>query len=73
MPLTFDITHRDAASRARAGVIQTAHGPVETPVFMPVGTRGTVKALTPGEVVDDYLKRLSERPAAQRAFARDNG
>jgi len=31
--------------RARAGVLQTAHGPVETPVFMPVGTRATVRAL----------------------------
>jgi queuine tRNA-ribosyltransferase len=31
---------------ARAGVLQTAHGPVETPVFMPVGTAGTVKAMT---------------------------
>jgi queuine tRNA-ribosyltransferase len=34
------------AGRARAGVLETAHGPVETPVFMPVGTQGTVKALS---------------------------
>ncbi|MDO8429458.1 MAG: tRNA guanosine(34) transglycosylase Tgt [Candidatus Daviesbacteria bacterium] len=33
--------------KARAGVLQTAHGMVETPIFMPVGTQGTVKALTP--------------------------
>jgi queuine tRNA-ribosyltransferase len=46
----FTITARDSASRARAGVVQTAHGPVHTPVFMPVGTRGTVKSLTPQEV-----------------------
>lgn len=52
MPLTFDITHRDSESRARVGVITTAHGPVETPVFMPVGTRGSVKSLTPEEVRD---------------------
>jgi queuine tRNA-ribosyltransferase len=50
MPLTFEITARDPQSRARAGLITTAHGPVETPVFMPVGTRGTVKSLTPDEV-----------------------
>ena len=50
MPLNFTIHARDAASRARAGVIETAHGPIETPVFMPVGTKGTVKALTPDEV-----------------------
>ncbi len=52
MPLTFDIIHRDDTSRARVGLIQTAHGPIETPVFMPVGTRGTVKSLTPREVAD---------------------
>jgi len=40
--------HRIAATdgAARAGVLATAHGPVETPVFMPVGTAGTVKAMT---------------------------
>jgi queuine tRNA-ribosyltransferase len=52
MPDMFTITARDAGSHARAGVLQTAHGPVETPVFMPVGTRGTVKSLTPAEVRD---------------------
>src|SRR5579862_2673862 len=35
---------------ARAGVFETPHGPVETPVFMPVGTLGTIKALDPDEV-----------------------
>jgi queuine tRNA-ribosyltransferase len=50
MPLNFTIHARDKDSRARAGVIQTAHGAIETPVFMPVGTKGTVKALTPEEV-----------------------
>ena len=35
---------------ARAGVFETPHGPVETPVFMPVGTLGTIKALDPAEV-----------------------
>jgi queuine tRNA-ribosyltransferase len=52
MSFGFEITARDPHSRARAGTLTTAHGPVETPVFMPVGTRGTVKALTPGEVRD---------------------
>ena len=41
----FQVTHTDGA--ARRGVLQTAHGAVETPVFMPVGTQGAVKALTP--------------------------
>lgn len=44
----FDITHR--SGRARAGVLHTAHGPVETPVFMPVGTLGTVKSLAPEDL-----------------------
>lgn len=52
MPIHFEIQARDPQSRARAGLIQTPHGPVETPVFMPVGTRATVKALTPEEVRD---------------------
>jgi queuine tRNA-ribosyltransferase len=44
------ITHRDGL--ARRGVVSTAHGVVETPVFMPVGTQGTVKALTPRDLTD---------------------
>ena len=52
MPLTFEVQSRDPNSRARTGLITTAHGSIETPVFMPVGTRGTVKALTPDEVRD---------------------
>ncbi len=48
----FTITARDPASRARAGLLQTAHGTVATPVFMPVGTRATVKSLSPHELRD---------------------
>lgn len=40
----FTLTHTDAG--ARRGVLTTAHGPIDTPVFMPVGTQGAVKALT---------------------------
>ena len=49
MTLTFDIHARDPHTRARSGLITTPHGTIETPVFMPVGTRGTLKALTPEE------------------------
>jgi queuine tRNA-ribosyltransferase len=42
----FNIEHKDPATQARAGRIRTAHGEIETPVFMPVGTAGTVKAVT---------------------------
>ena len=44
--MSFGYTLVAAAGPARAGVLHTAHGDVETPVFMPVGTAGTVKAMT---------------------------
>jgi queuine tRNA-ribosyltransferase len=47
---SFDLLHQDGT--ARNGRLQTPHGPVETPVFMPVGTQGTVKGLTPQQLVD---------------------
>ena len=46
----FTLTHVDRDTGARAGVLDTPHGSVETPAFMPVGTHGTVRALTPEEV-----------------------
>ncbi|PIR78547.1 MAG: tRNA guanosine(34) transglycosylase Tgt [Candidatus Magasanikbacteria bacterium CG10_big_fil_rev_8_21_14_0_10_36_16] len=42
----FQITHKDKNSRARTGLIQTDHGVIETPDFMPVGTQATVKTLS---------------------------
>jgi queuine tRNA-ribosyltransferase len=50
--LRFTVTHRDPITRARAGLLHTPHGIVETPVFMPVGTAGTVKAISQGELED---------------------
>jgi queuine tRNA-ribosyltransferase len=44
MAFSFRVTHADGA--ARAGVMSTPHGDVETPAFMPVGTQGAVKAMT---------------------------
>ena len=46
----FQITAQSSESRARAGVIQTDRGDIETPVFMPVGTLGSVKSLSPEEL-----------------------
>ena len=46
----FEVTAESSQTRARAGVIQTVHGSVKTPVFMPVGTLGTVKSVTPEEL-----------------------
>ena len=44
-PLTFDIEAQDPGSSARAGRVTTDHGEIETPIFMPVGTVGSVKAV----------------------------
>src|ERR1700680_3936480 len=44
------IIARDPASRARAGVLDTAHGEVRTPAFVPLATRGSVRGLGPDEV-----------------------
>jgi queuine tRNA-ribosyltransferase len=49
-PFRFEILHRDTTSRARSGRMHTAHGTVETPVFMPVGTMATVKAVGQDEL-----------------------
>jgi queuine tRNA-ribosyltransferase len=46
--MKFEVTRRDGA--ARRGVLQLAHGSVDTPAFMPVGTYGTVKAMSPAEL-----------------------
>ena len=48
--MTFSLTHTDPYSDARAGVITTDHGPVQTPIFMPVGTCGAVKGVHFGEL-----------------------
>ena len=48
--LPFVVTARDAASRARLGTLTTLHGTVQTPIFMPVGTRATVTGLDPAEL-----------------------
>jgi queuine tRNA-ribosyltransferase len=47
MAIPFDLLAIDADSSARRGRLHTAHGVIETPVFMPVGTQGTVKAMMP--------------------------
>ncbi|MFL6452271.1 MAG: tRNA guanosine(34) transglycosylase Tgt [Bryobacteraceae bacterium] len=51
--LRFEIQGTCPQTGARAGLIHTAHGTIETPVFMPVGTQGTVKALTPRQLSDE--------------------
>ncbi|MBW2145923.1 MAG: tRNA guanosine(34) transglycosylase Tgt [Deltaproteobacteria bacterium] len=48
----FTLIRRDNLTRARLGLLDTPHGSVETPFFMPVGTLATVKALTPEEILE---------------------
>jgi queuine tRNA-ribosyltransferase len=48
--MRFEIVARCPTSGARAGILHTAHGPVETPAFMPVGTQATVKGLLPSDL-----------------------
>jgi tRNA-guanine transglycosylase len=48
--ISFKITHKDKKSKARAGIIETPHGIIETPNFVAVGTKATVKALSPREL-----------------------
>jgi queuine tRNA-ribosyltransferase len=49
---TFDLIKKDDLSLARLGKMRTPHGDVNTPAFMPVGTQGTVKSLTPEIVIE---------------------
>ncbi len=56
--LHFEIEATCPETGARAGLLHTAHGSIETPVFMPVGTQGTVKALTPRDLMDDLDARI---------------
>jgi queuine tRNA-ribosyltransferase len=48
--LPFEVTHRDRSTSARAGTLETPHGTVRTPAFMPVGTGGTVKGMASWEL-----------------------
>lgn len=71
MSFSFDVVHQDG--RARAGTLHTAHGDVQTPTFMAVGTAGTVKALTAdavratgAQIVLGNTYHLMLRPTAER-------
>src|SRR6202040_3560115 len=51
-PLMFELLKTDASSKARLGRVTTTRGVIETPVFMPVGTQASVKALDPRELIE---------------------
>lgn len=50
MPLTYNLLQRDKNTEARLGKVKTPHGEIDTPIFMPVGTQATVKAMTAEEL-----------------------
>ena len=58
MQLEFQISHSDPRSSARAGLISTDHGDIPTPMFMPVGTVGSVKALTQQQLKQDVDAKI---------------
>jgi len=56
--MNFSLIRTDTASNARAGLITTAHGQIETPIFMPVGTQGAVKAVHFHELQNDIKAQI---------------
>ena len=56
--MKFELVTVSGNSRARAGVLQTAHGTIETPIFMPVGTAGTVKGVHTRDLKDDIQAQI---------------
>lgn len=58
MAFRFDIIQKDGASGARLGRIHTNHGTISTPAFLPVGTQGTVKSLTPEDLMETGVEAI---------------
>ena len=56
--MKFTLEATDSHSKARAGVVETAHGKIETPIFMPVGTLGTVKGIHQHELEEDIKAQI---------------
>ena len=56
--MTFTLQHTDSKSEARAGLITTDHGEIQTPIFMPVGTLGSVKGVHLHELKDDVKAQI---------------
>ncbi len=56
--LQFELEKKDPSSKARAGTITTDHGVIQTPIFMPVGTAGTVKAVSQHQLKEDVQAQI---------------
>ena len=57
--MNFKLEKTDPKSKARTGTITTAHGEIKTPIFMPVGTLGTVKGIHQHEIEDDIKETIN--------------
>ena len=56
--MKFELQHTDSCSDARTGIITTEHGQIKTPIFMPVGTAGTVKGVHFSELVNQVKAQI---------------
>ena len=56
--MTFELIHKDSKTEARAGIITTEHGQIQTPIFMPVGTVGSVKGLTVRDLHEEVKAQI---------------
>ncbi len=56
--MKFEILKKDTETKAKTGILHTAHGKIETPIFMPVGTVGSVKAVHQKELVEDIKAQI---------------
>ncbi len=56
--ITYELLHECKQTGARRGIIHTPHGDIQTPIFMPVGTAGTVKSMTPEELKEEVEAQI---------------
>ena len=56
--MKFSISASDVNSKARTGIVSTERGEIQTPIFMPVGTAGTVKAVQQRELITDVKAQI---------------
>jgi len=63
LSFSFDIKHAESGSLARVGTINTPHGPIQTPAFIPVGTKATVKSVLP-----EAMKELGSQALLSNAY-----
>ena len=71
--MTFEVQHNDPYSSARTGLIQTDHGPIKTPIFMPVGTVGSVKGVHFAELREQVKAHLPLVSASRTRYPAQGG